>query len=772
MPGTSLYNSGVASQNVTVNPATPTINFPALSPQTALSTAVLSATSTPSGQITFASTTPSVCTVSGTTASFLIAGTCTLTASVPATGVYQAASASQSVTVSLAAETISFTPLGPQTALGNASLNASSPSNGAITFTSSTPAVCVVSGTTASFLTAGTCTLTASVAATATYQAATSSQSVTVNLASETINFSPLGPQTAASSVALRASSSPSNGAITFASSTPTVCTVVGTAATFLIAGTCTVTASVPATAVYQSATASQTITVNLAPDTINFGPLGNHTATSSALLTATSPSNGTITFASSTPAVCTVSGTTASFITAGACTLTASVPGNATYQSATASQTITVNLAPEAVTFPALGPQTATTSATLHASSPSNGVITFASTTPTVCTVSGTTASFLIAGTCTLTASVPANATYQGTATSQNVTVALAAETISFTAVGSQTALSSAALHATSPSNGAVAFASTTPSVCTVSGTTATFLIAGTCMLTASVPANATYQSATATQSFTVTLAPQSVTFTALSTQTAGTTATLSATSPSKGVIAFASSTPAICTVSGSVANFLTGGTCVLTASVPANATYQSASAQQSVTVIQKTQTITFKLPASQLQGTPLTLTAMATSVLPVSFTSLTPAICTISGTTATLAHPGTCTIQASQAGNAIYAAAPAVSESLTVIAAFTITPTPPSETVLVGTLGAFTLQLQQASGFTGKVTLSCAGPAGSYCTNFPMTVSFLNGKALAVSAIFFPLNTPPGSYTVTFTGASGSITDTGTATFIVKGL
>jgi hypothetical protein len=42
------------------------------------------------------------------------------------------------------------------------------------------------------------------------------------------------------------------------------------------------------------------------------------------------------------------------------------------------------------------------------------------------------------------------------------------------------------------------------------------------------------------------------------------------------------------------------------------------------------------------------------------VSLSSLTPSVCTVSGHTVTLGTLGTCTVRASQAGNATYAAAP----------------------------------------------------------------------------------------------------------------
>jgi hypothetical protein len=188
--------------------------------------------------------------------------------------------------------------------------------------------------------------------------------------------------------------------------------------------------------------------------------------------------------------------------------------------------------------------------------------------------------------------------------------------------------------------------------------------------------------------------------------------------------------------------------------------------------TGIALTQTITFNPIANQVQGKPVTLSASATSALTVSFASLTPEVCTVSSATTTLVNPGTCTIQASQAGNNVYAAATPVLQSFTVIPAanFTITANPPSEIAYRGVLAAFVLKLQSLQWFEGNVTMSCSGgPAGAKCADFPQTV-YVNGTAYAISGILFPKTTTPGVYTVTFTGVSGSLTNTATARFTVK--
>ena len=80
--------------------------------------------------------------------------------------------------------------------------------------------------------------------------------------------------------------------------------------------------------------------------------------------------------------------------------------------------------------------------------------------------------------------------------------------------------------------------------------------------------------------------------------------------------------------------------------------------------------QTISFgPLTTRSVRATPFTLSATATSGLAVSFSSLTPAVCSVSGNTVTLETGGTCTVRALQAGNSGYDAAPSVDQSFLVL-------------------------------------------------------------------------------------------------------
>jgi hypothetical protein len=83
------------------------------------------------------------------------------------------------------------------------------------------------------------------------------------------------------------------------------------------------------------------------------------------------------------------------------------------------------------------------------------------------------------------------------------------------------------------------------------------------------------------------------------------------------------------------------------------------------------QTQTIAFTpLPNIPLPNPPLQLHAAASSDLTVAFNSQTPAFCTVSGTQVTPIGAGTCTVQATQAGDASFDPASPVTQSFTITA------------------------------------------------------------------------------------------------------
>jgi sugar lactone lactonase YvrE len=459
-----------------------------------------------------------------------------------------------------------------------------------------------------------------------------------------------------------------------------------------------------------------------------------------------------------------------------GALTSKAVLTDNALGQTA-ATQSITLQgqgLTVPTLTFAPIGTQTGGTTLNLSASSNSTSTVTFSSTTSSACTVSGNVATFNTAGgTCSITATVAANGPYAAKSVTQSFTV-LAIPTFTFKLVTGATALGSAALSVTTNSTSPVVFSSSSQLVCMVSGSTVNFLTSGACQLSASVVANSVYAAASANQSVTVGLAPQSITFNAIPPQTYGTTLTLSAQASSKLPITYVLVPNGNCTLSGNALTFVNTPLCGVVASQMGNNIYAPATpVGQQIAVNPAGQTITFGSLPSKLQGTTAILSASASSGLPVSFMSMTPNVCTVSGTTVSTPYAGTCTIQAAQPGNSNYSPAPNVVQSFTVTPAFTVTISPQGQTVLPGLFALVGVQIQSATGYSGWVTLTCSGgPSGSSCVGAPLPVLMVNGCGLQVASILVPLGTPNGTYTETFTVTAGALSDSGTVSFTVKSL
>jgi hypothetical protein len=126
--------------------------------------------------------------------------------------------------------------------------------------------------------------------------------------------------------------------------------------------------------------------------------------------------------------------------------------------------------------------------------------------------------------------------------------------------------------------------------------------------------------------------------------------------------------------TGSTSVAKTLTGLTCNTTYHFRANGVSSAgstngldASFTTSACLSQTIGAISFT-PATLIVSGTTTASATASSSLAVSFSSLTPSVCTVSGATVTGVAAGVCTIAADQAGDATYAAAPRVTKNITV--------------------------------------------------------------------------------------------------------
>jgi hypothetical protein len=441
-------------------------------------------------------------------------------------------------------------------------------------------------------------------------------------LLGQSIAFANPGSQGFGTTPTLAASAN-SGLAVTFSSSTPSVCTITtaGVLTTVSVGSPCTILVNQGGNGVYAPAPqASQSFAIAAvvpgAP-TIGTATAGDTQATvafsapaftggaSITGYTATSSPGGVTGSCASSPCIVTglVNGT--------AYTFTAKATNSAGTGAASAASNSVTPKAAQSIAFTNPGSVPFGTSPTLAATASSGLAVTFTSGTPLVCTI--TTGGLLT--------------------------------TVS---VGSCT------IHVDQPGNGAFLAAPQASQ---------SFAIA------AAVPGAPTIGSATAGD------AQATIAFSAPA-FTGGVSITgYVATSNPGGITGTCAGSP--CTVT-SLAN---GTTYTFTVSATNSAGQGAASAPSNGVTPKGAQAITFGNPGGQPLGASPTLAATASSGLAVAFISTTPSICTVTGPgVLTTVSVGLCTIDADQPGNNAYAAAPQVSQSFAIGAVTTFTDASPT--------------------------------------------------------------------------------------------
>lgn len=371
-----------------------------------------------------------------------------------------------------------------------------------------------------------------------------------------------------------------------------------GSSVSFVGAGTCIVHANQLGNSDYAAASqVTQAFTVGQASQSITFtsaAPVNATFAGPSYTVTATGGGSGNaVAFTAGSPAVCTVTGSTVSIVGAGSCVVDANETGNADYGAAPqATQSFTVAKASQAVAFTTTAPTAATFAGPIYTVDATGGgsgnAVAFTTGSPSVCTLSGSTVSFVGVGSCVVDADEAGSSDYfAAPKATQRFNVAKGPQAITFTSPAPTSARYGGPAYNVAAIGGAsrnpVSFASGTSTVCTVAGSTVSFVGAGTCVLVASQAGDADFFAATKViQKFTVGRASQSVAITSPAPTNAtvrGPTYRMTATGGGSGnEVTFSSATPLVCTVAGSIVSFIRGGMCSLEASQVGNELYYAA--------------------------------------------------------------------------------------------------------------------------------------------------------------------------------------------------
>jgi uncharacterized protein (TIGR03437 family) len=185
---------------------------------------------------------------------------------------------------------------------------------------------------------------------------------------------------------------------------------------------------------------------------------------------------------------------------------------------------------------------------------------------------------------------------------------------------------------------------------------------------------------------------------------------------------------------------------------------------------VVPVSQTIVFAPLSNVVTGVaPVTILATASSGLPVSLASTTTTVCSVSGTTAVIVAAGTCSITASQAGSANYAAAAEITQDFTVNV---ISPGPAITQSGIVPLSGSSPTIQPgtwASIFGSNLASTTATWNGDFPTSLGDVSVTINGKNAYLSYVSptqinlqAPDDAATGNVNVTITTGAGSATST----------
>ena len=318
--------------------------------------------------VTFTSATPETCKIEGGAVAILAAGACSIFANQAADDNYDAAPPSQlDVMIARAPQAITnfaANPESPVFAVGGV-FNVSADGGGSsqpIVYTTATPAVCQVAGAEVSIFSAGVCSLTADQAGNADYTAAPQVQlDVTIMRASQAITSFVANPASPVFNFGgvfnVSAKGGGSSQPVVYATLTPAVCQVTGTAAVIVSAGVCSLTADQAGDTNYSAAPQVQLdVTIARAPQAIGefaaspaapvFVPGGTFTVSAIG-----GGSGQPVVFASLTPGTCSVAGSTVTMLASGLCTVSANQAGDSNYEPAPQA-TLDVTLGPDDTIF------------------------------------------------------------------------------------------------------------------------------------------------------------------------------------------------------------------------------------------------------------------------------------------------------------------------------------------------------------------------------------------------------------------------------------
>jgi uncharacterized protein YjdB len=672
-PNTTNYTSGTITSTLEVSKGAPTItNFSAITKIIGDANFTISSPVTNSpGAFTYTSSNSAVATIEGSTVTIVGVGTSTITATQATTTNFLSGTSTSILTVNKIPTVLTNFSAVTKT-FGDQTFTLVAPttnSPGLITYTSSNTAVATIEWDVVTIVGAGTATITASQATTASYAAATLATTLTVNPLKTVIgNFSIPAKLISDAPFSIIDPTSNSNGTFSYTTSNPAVATVDGNTVTIVGMGTSRITAIQASTNNYTSDTISANFQVSMLITVLSNFSVPSKTVGDAAfsLVPPVTNSTGAFTYTSSNLLVATVTEDVVTVVGTGTCTITATQASTANSTSAaiTASLMVgkaTTNLSNFSVPAKVVGDAAFTiTPPTTN----SNGAITYTSSNTDVATIVRNVITIVGVGSSTITAAQPNTANYTAATITATLEVGQGTPVLTNFSIPIKT-IGDAAFAITAPvsnSTGEFTYTSSNLDVATIEGSTITIVGRGNSVITAEQASTTNFLSATITALFTINKIPTVLTNFAVDTKTFGDAsfALVAPTSNSDGEFTYTSSNLEVATIDGSTITIVGGGNATISAVQTSTANYTSATITALFRVNQiRTVLNEFSVPQKIIGEEAFTLVPPTTnSNGAFIYTSSNPAIATIEGNIVTIVGLGDCTIRAGQESTANYTA------------------------------------------------------------------------------------------------------------------
>ena len=756
--GDATYGASSGSGSLTVAKANQTITVTTHAPSTAAygSTFFVAATASSGLGVSFSSA--GSCSNAGN--AFTItsgSGTCTVKYDQPGSGNYNAApQVTESVTAQKANQTITVTTHAPASAAYNTSFDVAATAAPGLAVSYSSAGACsnsaahftMTSGT-------GTCTVKYDQPGNGNYNAAPQvTESVTAQKANQTITVSVHAPASAGYNSSFNVSAAASSSLLVSYSSAGS-CSNIG--ATFTITsatGTCTVKYDQAGDANYNAAPQlTESVAAAAAAQAINVtthAPLNAVYGSSFSVAATGGGSGNPVTFSSS--GACSNVGATFTMTSGtGTCAVKYDQAGDSNYDAAPqVTETVSAQKANQTISVTKHAPATATYNAGFDVAATSDSGLAISYSSAGACSNTGATFTMTSGtGTCAVKYDQAGDANFSAAAqVSESVTAQKANQTIAVTTHAPANAAYNSAFDVASATGNGLPITYSSAGVCSNVGATFTMTSGtGTCTVKYDQPGNGNYNAAPqVTESVTAQKANQAITITihAPSEAVSGSTFTVGATASSTLTVSFSSA--GVCSYDGTKFTMTSGtGTCTVKYDQAGDANYKAATQlTESVTAKSAGQAIavTTHAPASAVYGSSFTVAASGGgSGNPVTFSSA--GACSNVGPTFTVTNgTGSCTVAYDQAGDADYAAAPRVTETVTTQKApLLIAPSPASATrqysdpnpAIAASISGFVSGDDQSA---LSAQPACSSPAGA--TSAPASYPIACGGGAAANYTF----------------------------------